>query len=174
MFGHTFTGAPKKLYCSTFFNFAKNFPGSNVDSKECIEYIKIEDYTIQIINEIDPLTGIGDVYCPINISLMANVVACWQRAEFGKSSDDFLCKNIIVSKDCPEDSINMNEQQATQILIDEGACSIISNNDISIAGPMGIIIGSCGDSDQLEWKISTIGKNRNVLIEYANGKIIVS
>ena len=169
--GHKLPGAGKKAYCLSFFYLSESLGLQDIKSSGCVEYASVEMYTIEY-RELKPESKSQNPFYPFasdepeiifppeygcvpEKELVANTVACWIKAQSGKMNKGFLCKEIILSKNC--NATNITELNATQILVSESACSIIGNNDTVLL---------CGDADNINWKINSTNHDTNILIEY--------
>ncbi|MCX6711121.1 MAG: hypothetical protein NTZ02_03470 [Candidatus Woesearchaeota archaeon] len=115
------------------------------------------------------LSGLNIEYkqCVIAKEIVARVVACWERAGFGKSGSDINCYELSIPENCTSVE-NVNESSITEIMINESdLCDLLGNNDANPA---------CGRYNQIEWNLARAIPGRNILIEYSakQGKIIIS
>ena len=162
LFGYNLTGFGKEVYCKTFFHIGKALPGSlKVEESECKGYQTINVYDILPVNET---TG---QKCYILDELMANALACWQKAGYGRQNKDYLCAEVHISANCPSLTPPLNETNATNVLIRENVCSVLANNDTGV---------NCGDKNQIDWRISSLNPGMTFLIEYdsKNRRLIIA
>lgn len=100
--------------------------------------------------------------------ILANIIACWQLAELGKSSKDMLCSEIIIPEELRGSThMVVSEEDITDMLMEEELCNIFSNNDVN---------PDCGDENNLEWGINDISNIFDISIEYkaSERKVVVS
>ncbi len=99
--------------------------------------------------------------CFINEELASNIVACWEKANFGDYSKNIICKSLTLKK-CNFKSEDVSEAEVTRILKEKGLCSVIGNSDFD-----------CGDSDNIEFNITRIRPNDIILIEFLKDKKLI-
>ncbi|MEM0231220.1 MAG: hypothetical protein QXS55_00890 [Candidatus Woesearchaeota archaeon] len=92
--------------------------------------------------------------CPLLEAIAASTISCWESANFGSYSENIPCAAILI-RNCPP--LNINESTLTKYLRDNGLCGAISNLDYE-----------CGDSDDIEWNLTSIHPQGSILIEFLN------
>jgi len=92
--------------------------------------------------------------CLIKEEIISNILACWEKANYGKYSKDIKCKALIV-RNC--ESSGISEQSITDYLKQQGLCRIIGNSDFG-----------CGESDDINWSVINLKSEDSVLIEFVN------
>jgi len=104
--------------------------------------------------------------CLVKEEIVANALACWERANFGKSDKDISCYEISIPESCGAVE-DVTEEDITDLLIKNNLCEVLPNNDVN---------SECGNADKIEWKIMHVASGRNIFIRYssAEGKIIIS
>jgi hypothetical protein len=132
----------------------------NCDSAECIVPINIS-----ISNEASLLTTnlkVSYSECLLLNELVAHMLACWERASYGKSKKDFMCYQLAVPKECADNKITADD--VAEIMINNELCDVL-----------GFSNKNCGIKDQVDFELNKImEESDNILIEYRDGKIVVS
>ncbi|MGB9748614.1 MAG: hypothetical protein ACP5H9_04565 [Candidatus Woesearchaeota archaeon] len=132
----------------------------NCNSTECIVPINIS-----ISNEASLLiTNLKVSYseCLLLKELVAHMLACWEKSSYGKSKKDFMCYQLAVPKECANTKITAED--VTEIMLSNEVCDVL-----------GFSNKNCGTKDQVDFELNKImEEGDNILIEYKNGKIVVS
>jgi len=132
----------------------------NCDSAECIVPINIS-----ISNEAALLiTNLRVSYseCLLLKEIVANMLACWEKASFGNMKKDLMCYQLAVPKECANTRITADD--LAEIMINNELCDVL-----------GFSKKNCGTKDQVDFELNKImEEGDNILIEYKNGKIVVS
>ena len=137
---------------------------SECDSYTCFIPLNVSAGTKGVIM----LSGLDIIYkrCLVREEIVANALACWERANFGKSNKDISCYEITIPEKCGavEDT---TEEDITELLLKNKLCDILPNNDVDV---------NCGKSDKIDWRIKHVFVGRNILIRYSSDerKIIIS
>jgi|GEM_PF-1671227 len=94
--------------------------------------------------------------CLLKEEMLSNIVACWEKANFGAYSKNFLCKSLSFKK-CQSEQIT--EKNMTDLIIEKGLCPIMGNKNYG-----------CGEENNIEWNITTIKPDDIILIEFIKDK----
>ncbi len=102
---------------------------------------------------------------PLNVTLLGFMSACWEKSDFGKSTENIRCYELTVGPRV--DTPTVSEAEITEILIDSGVCDVFSNNDVD---------PDCGTSDDINWQLldDETPEEKNILVEYQDGQIVIS
>ena len=126
-----------------------------------------------IVVPIEPITGYNKTNnrinqtgnkqnCSLEKQILAYSLACWKLGEFGKEKQDFPCYQLVISKDCNNETISI--LSISELLLQEELCDILQTNE-----------SGCGAKNQLLIKTQgVIEPPTNILIEYKNSRIVIS
>ncbi|MEM2121362.1 MAG: hypothetical protein QXU20_01745 [Candidatus Woesearchaeota archaeon] len=132
----------------------------NCNSAECIVPINIS-----ISNEASLLIHnlkISYSECLLVKEIVAHMLACWERASYGKSKKDFLCYQLAVPRECSD--YDLKADDIAEIMINNDLCDVLGFSKMG-----------CGLKDQVDFELKGLMKEgSNILIEYKDGKIVVS
>ena len=100
--------------------------------------------------------------CLLNKELLAHILSCWERGNYGKEDRDFMCYQIVVPQECT--GINISPDIIVNLLKEQDLCDVIGNKDLG-----------CGKLNQLDIEVNRIlNQGDNILIEYRDNKVVVS
>ncbi len=172
LFSTKFPSFSKNVYCNTFFFIhSAAFVPSNLraDQSYCTRGDALEP----------PITLTADQ--EMNVTLLAHLLACWKRMEYGKYSENRLCYELTVSS-AFKDPYLIEEREIARLIYDNDLCEILPDSDVDIRDPAAPVALYCGDNaavadDRIEWLLGdTVYPEQNILIEYnsSNKLLIIS
>ena len=90
-------------------------------------------------------------------NIAAYSILCWEKTVKSFKTKNTNCYNLLI-EDSPE-GLEVDEILLTEILVNEGGCSRLENNDID---------ENCGKSDQVNWEVdgNSITDQQLILIKY--------
>ena len=105
---------------------------------------------------------VGYSSCLLTRELLAHIISCWERGNYGKDDKDFMCYQIVVPQECTGTQITPDI--ISNILKNQELCNVVGMKD-----------SGCGKSNDLKINLNRVLKEGdNILIEYRDNKVIVS
>lgn len=120
--------------------------------------VRIDFIPDQSLNLVVKDIDVTYVTCLIKEEIVAHMLACWEKANYGHYDEDLVCFELVIPRNCYTIPLNFDESEATQIMLqNSNYCDLLPNSDYG-----------CGNEDKVYWDLFQLRSEQNILIEFVS------